>query len=138
MKTLTLIIVSWLLVVATGCSTAENDAVITSEELMSRINDQSAPVILDVRSEQEFQSSHVPGAVNVPFGDHQQGLSSLNLSKSSEVVVYCESGRRAGKMGDYMQQQGFFEVRHLQGDMRGWRKAALPSESGVTTIENSD
>ncbi|MEH6557657.1 MAG: rhodanese-like domain-containing protein [Oceanicoccus sp.] len=138
MKTLTLIIVSWLLVLAAGCSTADSDAVITSEELMSRINDKSAPVILDVRSEQEFQSGHVPGAINVPFGDHQQLLSSLNLAKSSEVVVYCESGRRAGKMMNYMQQQGFFEVRHLQDDMRGWRKAALPSDSRVTPIENSD
>ncbi len=136
MKTLKLTIMSFLLVVV-ACSSADSDAVITSAELMSRINDKSAPVILDVRSEQEFQSGHVPGAVNVPFGDHPQLLSSLGLAQNSEVVVYCESGRRAGKMENYMQQQGFFEVRHLQGDMRGWRKEALPAESGVTTIENA-
>lgn len=134
MKALTQTIMSLLLVLVAACSNAEGDAVITSAELMSRINDDSAPLILDVRSEQEFRSSHVPGAVNIPFDDHLL-LSSLDLAKNSEVVIYCESGRRAKKMGDYMQQQEFSEVRHLQGDMIGWRKEALPAESGVTTIK---
>lgn len=125
-----------LLVLIVACSDIKSGKVVTSAELMSRISDNSAPIILDVRSEQEFRRGHVPGAINIPFGDHQPLLSSLNLAKTSEVVVYCEGGGRAEKMGDHMQQQGFSEVRHLQGNMNEWRKDALPAESGVTTVES--
>ena len=128
MRTFTSIFASLMLVLVAACSNADGGKDITSAELVSRIRDNSAPDILDVRSEQEYQAGHVPGAVNVPLGDHQETLASLGLAKNSEVVVYCQSGRRAKKMVDFMQQQGFSEVRHLQGDMGGWRAEKLPAE----------
>ena len=60
-----------LLVLIVACSDIKGGKVVTSAELMSRISDNSAPIILDVRSEQEFRRGHVPGAINIPFGDHQ-------------------------------------------------------------------
>ena len=118
-------ILIFVLLVITACSNAEKAAVISQSELVSRINDKSAPMILDVRTIDEFNQGHVPGAINVPYGDYEAALVDLKLKKNDEVVVYCERGGRAKKVETGLESQGFFEVRHLEGDMSGWRNAGL-------------
>lgn len=95
---------------------------ISQAELKSRISDNAAPTIIDVRSEKEFQKGHVPGAINIPYNDFNTAFSSHDFSKNKELVLYCESGKRAGLAIDNLEKQGFFEVRHLKGDMKAWRK----------------
>lgn len=114
-----------MFLVITACSSAEKAAVISQSELVSRINDKSAPIILDVRSRDEYNQGHVPGAINVPYDHYEAALLDLKLNKSDEVIVYCERGGRAKKVEKSLENQGFFEVRHLEGDMSGWRNAGL-------------
>lgn len=128
MKTLKNITFSFMLIVAAACSNAEKATIISQTELMSRIGDNSSPVILDVRSIEEYNRSHVPGAINIPYDSYQSALAKMKLAKGSQLVVYCESGRRASKVENHLKEQGFFEVRHLEGDMGGWRKAGLATE----------
>ena len=116
------------LIVLAACSNAEKAAIISQQELIARINDNSAPMVLDVRTAEEFNSGHVPGAIHVPYDNYQQALEPLRLKTTGEVVVYCEKGGRAKKVESYLAEQGFSEVRHLEGDMSGWRKASLPVE----------
>jgi rhodanese-related sulfurtransferase len=49
------------------------------------------------------------------------------LGPAREVVVYCERGGRAAKAADVLRDAGF-TVRHLTGDMSGWREQGLPVE----------
>jgi phage shock protein E len=128
MKIITRFLCAFYSLVLIACSGADKSTVITSAELLSRINDKAAPVVLDVRTANEYNSSHVPGAINVPYSENTNGLLSLELKKSDEIVVYCETGRRAGNVEKQLQDLGFYEVRHLQGDMSGWRKAGLVVE----------
>ncbi len=111
-----------------ACSSAEKAATISQQELMARISDNSAPTVLDVRTAEEFNSGHVPGAIHVPYNDYQKALKNLALKNTDELVVYCEKGGRAKKVENYLEGQGFGEVRHLEGDMSGWREASLPVE----------
>jgi rhodanese-related sulfurtransferase len=117
-------------VLATGAACAEDPAspTIGGPDLAARIADGSAPVVLDVRSEQEFASGHVPGALNVPHDQLTARLASLDLDSDDEVVVYCESGRRAGAAESELRRAGFSSVRHLEGDMSAWRRGDLPCE----------
>lgn len=50
--------------------------------------------IIDVREPNEFEESHVEGAVNIPLGDVMKRLD--EIPKEEDVVVYCNSGGRAG------------------------------------------
>lgn len=115
-------------ILTTGAACAEDPvtASISGPALAARIADATAPVILDVRSEQEFASGHVPGAINVPHDQLSDRLASLGLAPDAEVVVYCESGRRAGRVEDELRQAGYSAVRHLEGDMGAWRTSDLP------------
>mgnify|MGYP003384141038 CR=1 FL=1 len=90
-------------------------------------------VVLDVRSEGEYNHGHIAGAINVSHDQVEKNLSQLTQYKESTIVVYCRSGRRAGKAEHILSKNGFKNVRHLTGDMNGWLEAKLP----VVTSEHS-
>jgi phage shock protein E len=89
----------------------------------------SSTLILDVRSPDEFASGHVPNAVNIPHDQLAGRLSEIDQYREESVVVYCESGRRAGSATSVLQQAGFTKLFHLTGDMSGWRGRKLPTET---------
>ncbi len=83
-------------------------------------------VLLDVRSEDEYNDGHIAGAINVSHNKVAENLSQLTQYKKSTVVVYCRSGRRAGIAENILSENGFKDLRHLTGDMNGWLAAKLP------------
>ena len=99
---------------------------ISQRELLQRLDHHDAPMIIDVRRPDEFAAGHVPGATNIPHTEIAARLDELGNDKREEVVVYCESGRRAAIAKDILEKAGFTRVRHLEGDMRGWRERNLP------------
>lgn len=67
-------------------------------------------VIIDVRTPQEFSSSHVEGALNIPYENILQGVADHNIKKDDEVVLYCRSGRRAGVAMNALKDAGFEQL----------------------------
>ena len=118
--------VASLLALALACAagpTASGE--ISPEALLERSAAGTAPLVLDVRSPEEYASGHVPGARNVAFDQVAARLG--ELGEPGEIVVYCESGRRAAKATSVLEEAGF-DVLHLTGDMRAWREAGRPTE----------
>jgi phage shock protein E len=85
-------------------------------------------LILDVRSQEEFAKGHVPNAVLIPHDELASRVTELGSDSGRPVVVYCESGKRAGMAGETLVEAGFTNVSHLEGDMRGWRESGHPTE----------
>lgn len=68
-------------------------------------------IIIDVRSPQEFAGGHLETAVNVPLDQMQQWLDShADLEKSSEIMLYCQSGARSAIACSFLRQQGFSQA----------------------------
>ena len=101
---------------------------ITQRELLQRLDRNDAPVIIDVRKPDEYSAGHVPGATNIPHTEIAGRLNELDGDKHKELVVYCESGRRAAIAQGILEKAGFTKVRHLEGDMQSWRERGLPRE----------
>jgi rhodanese-related sulfurtransferase len=115
-----------LLAVALACAAGPTPAgEISAEELLAVAGTPEAPLVLDVRSADEYASGHVPGAKNITFDTVGARLD--ELGSPGEIVVYCESGRRAAKAEAVLEEAGF-HVRHLTGDMKAWREAGHPTE----------
>ena len=115
-----------LLGVALACGGgAKPTSSISPQEVLSFAGHADAPLVLDVRSPEEFASGHVPGAQNIEYDKVAAHLGELGAPR--EVVVYCESGGRAAKAATVLAAAGF-EVKHLTGDMSGWREQGLPTE----------
>ncbi len=65
-------------------------------------------IIIDVREPHEFASGHVAGAINLPPAALMAGASMLNdVSKDTELVLYCRSGARSNAAMHYLKQLGF-------------------------------
>jgi len=106
-----------------GCATT-----IVRADLQKRLLESPAPLIVDVRSEGEYNADHIPGAVHIPFYAIGSGLKQLSFPKEKPVVVYCEHGPRAGLAGVSLYFQGYDKVYSLEGHMKGWRESGLPVE----------
>ncbi|NEQ45032.1 MAG: rhodanese-like domain-containing protein [Leptolyngbya sp. SIOISBB] len=104
---------------------------ISAPALMARLNTNTAPLILDVRSPSEYAAGHIPGALNIPYREIPDQLATLSEFLADEVVVYCEVGVRAGVAEIMLEQAGFQQVVPLEGDMRGWREAGLPISTEI-------
>ena len=126
----------WLAVLAVVClplapaplPAAHLNPVIAQAQLLSRITDEQAPSVIDVRTPEEYRSGHIPGAINIPLQDFERRFAELDAFRDGEVVLYCESGPRASYGGRWLETQGFDELRVLDGHMGAWREAGLPTE----------
>lgn len=93
-----------------------------------------APLILDVRSQAEYEAGHVPGAVLIP---HDQLASRLSeLDRERWVLVYCKSGRRAGLAEEVLVKNGF-DVRQIEGSWNRWSAEGRPVEPGAADAEGA-
>ncbi|MGY0505099.1 rhodanese-like domain-containing protein [Luteimonas sp. e5] len=101
--------------------------------------DRGDAVLIDVREPAEFETGHVPGAINIPRGvlefqvDAHPAVACATdpalAHRGRPLVVYCLSGGRAALSVDNLQKLGFSDVRSLAGGIEGWRQAGLPVTS---------
>ena len=100
---------------------------VSTAQVQQQIQDKkAAPYVLDVRTPGEFATGHVPGANNIPVQLLAARLA--EVPKDRDVVVYCESGRRATQAEALLQEKGYTRVRQMAGSMAAWREARLPVE----------
>ena len=111
---------------AESTRTLSSRQTITSAYLVERLGAEDAPVILDVRSPEEYSEGHIPGAINIPYDQVAANLDSLESFRTAEIVVYCRTGRRAGVAENVLREAGFTQVSDLEGHMTSWSEAELP------------
>jgi phage shock protein E len=114
---------------AAACSQgSEAESSISAAGLAERIEAGTAPLILDVRTPEEYSAGHIPGSLNIPHDQLSGRLAELGVPASAEIVVHCQSGRRAGIAEGVLADAGYTRVRDLDGHMAGWRGAGLPTQ----------
>lgn len=101
---------------------------ISVQTLMTRLASDQAPLVVDVRSAEEFAAGHIPGAINIPFREVPERLDELQAI-TTDIVVYCEIGVRAAIAELTLEQAGFEQILTLEGDIQAWRQAGLPLET---------
>lgn len=94
-----------------------------SAEDFSRYNTDSTSVLLDVRTHEEFQSGHIPGALMIDYYDKDFAIRISTLDKAKTIYVYCRSGGRSGRAMKMLQEQGFDRLYNLDGGIKAWTVA---------------
>ncbi len=79
------------------------------------------PLVVDVRTPEEFQSGAYPGAINIPLDELQRRIAELG-SKSREITLYCASGARSAYAQRGLLQMGFTNVKNGGGIMQMMRQ----------------
>mgnify|MGYP001331355909 CR=1 FL=1 len=72
--------------------------------------------LIDVRTSGEYERSHIPGAVHIPYDEMARKIGDLGLAKNDEILLYCRSGRRADVALGILQEMGYTNVRNLGGE----------------------
>ena len=74
--------------------------------------------LLDVREDDEWEAGHAPGAHHLPMMEIPARMA--EIPEDSDVVVVCRSGGRSGQVVAYLAQNGWDNVRNLDGGMMSW------------------
>jgi rhodanese-related sulfurtransferase len=129
MRTHAIAIVFLLLMVAPALAESEappEAPSITPSELSARRASGTAPVVIDVRTHEEYAAGHIPGALNIPFDQVAGRISEVDAPHG--VALYCMVGPRARKGETALLSVGYTPVLHLEGGLAAWLAAGLPVE----------
>jgi rhodanese-related sulfurtransferase len=97
----------------------------TTEELQNKVrNLVQDEVLLDVRTEAEFNQGHIVGAVNFDISNHNIMQEIVNLDNSKIYIVYCRSGGRSQLASIIMEQKGLKVINSSVGIIH-WNKSGL-------------
>jgi rhodanese-related sulfurtransferase len=78
-------------------------------------------VLLDVRSNKEYEQGHIPGAVHVPLSDIGDKIK--KLKKDKELVVYCRSGSQSIWAIKRLMGMGYKNLYNLKGGYSAWKRS---------------
>jgi rhodanese-related sulfurtransferase len=93
---------------------------ISIEELKERIDKGEQLNLIDVREEYEFDEFNI-GAQLIPLGEIADRLEEIEHLKEEEIILHCRSGARSGRAQQYLESEGFTNVRNLIGGMLAWQ-----------------
>jgi hydroxyacylglutathione hydrolase len=81
-------------------------------------------LVLDVRSEAEWQAGHIPGSLNVPVAELEARAG--ELPRDRPLIVHCQTGYRAAVAASLLRGQGFNKIGVFPGGFAEWRSAGQP------------
>jgi rhodanese-related sulfurtransferase len=94
-------------------------------EVREMLRSQAPPVIIDVRTPEEFNGElgHIAGARLLPIQILPDSLTAIASYKDSTVVLVCRSGRRSAIAAEMLVKAGFKDVHNLKGGMISWNQS---------------
>jgi rhodanese-related sulfurtransferase len=85
------------------------------------------PVLVDVRTADEFANGYIEGAVNFPVTELDQYLGDMPADLDTPIVVYCAIGGRGFWALTYVTSLGYTNVKNISGGFNAWVDAGFPT-----------
>ena len=119
MKKLILLLLAVILLTACG-KDKENDqgAVyvnITAEEAKQIMDSEEGYIILDVRTQEEYDGGHIPGAIVISHEEIAEKAEDVLTDKDQLILVYCRSGRRSKIAAEALVELGYTNIKEFGG-----------------------
>jgi rhodanese-related sulfurtransferase len=96
---------------------------VSAKKFKKIIESDSEFVLLDVRSDAEFNAAHLPGALNVERGRIEWVVPNIIKKTDRTIYVYCQDGRRSGFAAERLIQMGYTNTINIADGFEGWAKA---------------
>jgi phage shock protein E len=101
---------------------------VSPDEAEKLLKENPSIVVLDVRTDDEFKSGHIPGAKNLDILSPDFAKQLAALDKSKTYLVHCAAGHRSARACAAMDEQKFTAIYHLNEGFKAWEKAGKPIE----------
>ena len=119
MKKLILIFLAMMLLTACGQDKEKvQEALymnITAEQAKKIMDSEENYIILDTRTQEEYDEGHIPGAIVIPYDEITEKAESKLLDKNQLILVYCRSGRRSKLAAAELVKLGYTNIREFGG-----------------------
>jgi rhodanese-related sulfurtransferase len=106
---------------------------ITVDELFNRINSDSPPLMIDIRTDADFNGTgsskygHIPNAKSIDILELESNLENLESFKEKEIVTMCQGGGLSLAAVEILINAGFKDVKSLKGGTDLWHKKGYPT-----------
>ena len=92
------------------------------EQFLKVLQNSNNPIVIDVRTPQEFLTGHIPNAINIDYLSSDFWENIENLPKDGDYLIYCRSGRRSIRTCTLMKNGGFDNEKtyNLEGGYERW------------------
>ena len=119
MKKLVFLLLAVMMLTACG-QDKENDqgAVyvnITAEEAKQIMDSEEGYIILDVRTQEEYDQGHIPGAIVISHEEIEARAEEVLTDKDQLILVYCRSGRRSKIAAEALAELGYTNIKEFGG-----------------------
>lgn len=130
------------LVIFSGCGSPDSNGAkhLSVTSFDSIINANPDAQLVDVRTIEEFQGSHITGALNYDWNDATFADNIKQLDETKPVLLYCRSGARSSEAAEFLAKNGFQHVYALDGGLTAWENAggAVAKPDAANTTPNPD
>lgn len=120
MKKLLFILLASFAVVSCTAQSSDAYSVLDYTKYEQAINS-GKPVIIDVRTPDEYSSGYIKDAININVYDANFKAEVAKLNKDEPIYIYCRSGARSRQAGKVMEDLGFKTIYDLKGGIMSWR-----------------
>ena len=100
---------------SSGSSAAATSQKITAEEAQQMLQDQPGAILLDVRTQEEYDTQHIEGATLLTDSDIASRAADVLPDKDAVILVYCRSGRRSAASSQQLAELGYTNVYDFGG-----------------------
>ena len=120
-----------VLLLLTGCGAEDAPAYrqVSSDEAAAMMASESDYLILDVRTREEYEQGHIPGAVCVPNESIGSGELSALPRKDQLILVYCRSGNRSKQAAQKLADAGYTNIVEF-GGILSWTGETVSGSEG--------
>ena len=115
-RTVSILLFLFLLLTGCGGNTADNAYRQISQEEAKAMMDAQEVILLDVGEQDEYDSSHIPGAILLPVGTIDENTAAAVIpEKDAAVLVYCRSGNRSKTAAEALAVLGYTNIYEFGG-----------------------
>lgn len=107
-----------LLIVLTVTGLSAQVKNISINEVPEKLMDRG--VLVDVRTAEEFDEGHLPGALNINVNSEDFIGEISSIRKNKNVLLYCRSGKRSARAAAILDSIGYKKVYNLEGGYIAW------------------
>ena len=93
---------------------------------VARLINHEDALVLDVRSDGEFNTGHILNAMHIPQQHLDEQLDKLAKYHDRPIITVCRSGQTSARAGSTLHKKGFENIYYLNGGLLAWEDAQLP------------
>ena len=104
-----------LVLLLTACAQAASYEQITQEEAKQIMDTTNGYILLDTRTREEYDQSHILGALLIPHTEIAERAEEELPDKDQLILVYCRSGNRSKQASEVLAELGYTNVKEFGG-----------------------